>query len=62
MQTAKVKVNGNTKKALTIQFSVLTYACNVLYNDKSKATLIELVKALYKYNAAAKTYFATVNS
>jgi hypothetical protein len=62
MKTAKVTVNGADEEAFTISYGALTYARNVLYKSTSSSELIRLAKALYKYNAAAKTYFAKQGS
>ena len=47
--------NGET--ATVGNYSVYTYVAKVLGNASSEDTLVNVVKAIYRYGEAAKAYF-----
>ena len=53
----KVEVSDAEGVCLTVWYSALSYAYLVLNTPSAKTALVETVKALYRYNQAAKTYF-----
>ena len=55
-KTFIVVVTDAAGETRAIEYSVLSYA-NIVLGKNSNAALVELCKALYLYNAAAKAYF-----
>ena len=52
-----VTVSSSEGRVLTLKYSALSYAYKVVQNNEDPA-LVELVKAMYLYNRAAKAYFS----